>query len=367
MSRATNLAGARFGKLTAIEPTPERMNGYTVWRCRCDCGNEILVSSRILKKGWTTSCGCEEKKPRTEDLTGRRFGMLTVLSRADYKSENGQILWNCACDCGGKIVAPTGQLNAGYRKSCGCLSRPPLKDWVGRTFGSLTVLSYDGKRGGKHYWKCRCNCGNEISVCQSSLKNGHTTSCGCQNIPYAAKHFVDGTCIEAIRSKTVAKNNSSGVRGVYKNKRTGRWCAQITFQGRTRYLGSYDTLAEATIARQKGEEIYDDFLASYEARCDRGTGTVSHESADTFAVRIRPGADACADRTNLLTHTAGSLPRETSETDLPAIGALNQPTHTKRTPHTTRKEPANKTQHKTPKQTKQAKSAGHQDKTFVPA
>lgn len=277
MPRKSNIAGVRFGHLVAVEATPERKNGYTVWRCLCDCGRTAAVPSRYLKNGWATTCGDAEcqyaredqkMRARSEDLTGQRFGKLIVKSRAEGKDHLGRTLWNCVCDCGNSIVAPTGQLNAGYRRSCGCLSRPPLKNWIGKQFGDLTVIAYDGKRSGKHWWKCRCSCGNETVVCQSNLKDGHTTSCGCHNTPYAAKHFVDGTCVEAIRSAvrtgTIASNNSSGVRGVYKNKRTDKWCAQITFQGHTRFLGSYNTLQEAAKARQRGEEIYEEFLARYE-------------------------------------------------------------------------------------------------------
>ncbi len=287
MSRKSNLTGMRFGKLTAIEPTKERKNGYTVWLCRCDCGNTVHAASRFLKNGWTTSCGCEDKKPRYEDLTGRRFGKLQVISVAN-RDENGRVQWNCVCDCGNKIIARGGQLLNGYRRSCGCLSHPPLKDWVGKKFGDLTVLAYDGKRDNKHYWKCRCSCGNETSVCQSSLMNGHTTSCGCKNIPYAAKHFVDGTCVENIRSRRIAKNNSSGVRGVYKSERSGKWCAQITFQGKTRYLGSYMTLEEAAEARRKGEELFDEFLTRYDLQHpDQKTGSgITQEEIKEETARI---------------------------------------------------------------------------------
>lgn len=264
MGRRNDIAGRRYGSLVAVEPTEERKNGYTIWICQCDCGSRIRVPSRYLKNGWTTSCGCVQKPPRYDDLTGRRFGKLTVIGKTKEQNTRGDYLWDCVCDCGGRILAPAGQLKSGYRKSCGCLSRPPLKDWIGKQFGRLTVTAYDGKRDGKHYWKCRCSCGNEVSVCQSSLKIGHTMSCGCLNTPYNSKHFVDGTCIEAIRSKTIPKNNTTGVRGVYKNNRIGKWCAQITFKGRTRYLGSYDTLREAALARQRGEEIFEDFLQQYE-------------------------------------------------------------------------------------------------------
>jgi len=112
-----------------------------------------------------------------------------------------------------------------------------------------------------------------VTVCQSNLKDGHTISCGCKNTPFASRTLVDGTCVEVLRSaverKTIAKNNSSGIRGVYKNKRSGRWCAQITFKGKTTYLGSYGTLMEARRARERGEEIFQEFLDSYDARQDK--------------------------------------------------------------------------------------------------
>ena len=58
MSKKVDLTGMRFGRLTALEPTEERKNGYTVWLCRCDCGNTVHAASRFLKNGWMTSCGC---------------------------------------------------------------------------------------------------------------------------------------------------------------------------------------------------------------------------------------------------------------------------------------------------------------------
>ena len=134
------------------------------------------------------------------------------------------------------------------------------KEWVGKQFGNLTVAAYDGRRGGKHYWRCLCKCGKEAIVCQSNLKSSHTRSCGCLSDPRNTRHFVEGTCIESIRSRKVSVSNKSGVRGVYFNQRSGRWIAQITFQGHTRYLGSFESLEEAAQARKKAEAIFDDFL-----------------------------------------------------------------------------------------------------------
>lgn len=55
------------------------------------------------------------------DLTGKRFGRLTVLGRAE--NENGKVLWNCICDCGNTKVHTSGRLNSGVIASCGCLLR----------------------------------------------------------------------------------------------------------------------------------------------------------------------------------------------------------------------------------------------------
>lgn len=50
--------GKRFGKLTALEPTTNRVHGKVMWLCRCDCGNFCTVMSTRLASGHTKSCGC---------------------------------------------------------------------------------------------------------------------------------------------------------------------------------------------------------------------------------------------------------------------------------------------------------------------
>lgn len=68
----------------------------------------------------------------------------------------------------------------------------------------------------------------------------------------------------AARSRLIA-SNTSGHTGVYLNRRNGRWVAQITFKGKTYYLGSYADKEETILARKRGEELHDDFLEWYYA------------------------------------------------------------------------------------------------------
>lgn len=50
---------------------------------------------------------------------------------------------------------------------------------VGQKFNRLLVLSDSGKRRSSIIWTCKCDCGNITDILGSSLKNGHTKSCGC--------------------------------------------------------------------------------------------------------------------------------------------------------------------------------------------
>lgn len=58
MGRRIDLLGQRFGRLTVIEETNRRANGSILWKCKCDCGNTVLVRSNHLRRGGVLSCGC---------------------------------------------------------------------------------------------------------------------------------------------------------------------------------------------------------------------------------------------------------------------------------------------------------------------
>jgi len=58
---------------------------------------------------------------RCKDLTGHRFGLLTVIERAENTSA-GRTRWLCRCNCGGVKVAAAADLGKGSTRSCGCLA-----------------------------------------------------------------------------------------------------------------------------------------------------------------------------------------------------------------------------------------------------
>jgi hypothetical protein len=59
---------------------------------------------------------------KLRDLTGQRFGRLTVIERA-MNSPHGMTKWLCKCDCGAEIIARRGNLHTGNTQSCGCWRR----------------------------------------------------------------------------------------------------------------------------------------------------------------------------------------------------------------------------------------------------
>ena len=117
MNTVKDLRGQRFGSLTAIDSTRLRSGTSVVWRCKCDCGNEVLVSAGNLVGGRVKSCGCICK---FVNLTGHRFGKLTVVEPTDQRRYRS-VVWRCKCDCGNEKLVASSSLLSGDTKSCGCL------------------------------------------------------------------------------------------------------------------------------------------------------------------------------------------------------------------------------------------------------
>lgn len=58
MGKLIDLSGQRFGRLTVIERAGSDKRKNVLWLCKCDCGNTTIVNRCSLKSGNTKSCGC---------------------------------------------------------------------------------------------------------------------------------------------------------------------------------------------------------------------------------------------------------------------------------------------------------------------
>ena len=266
-----DLTGLRFGMLTVECRAEGTENRYALWNCHCDCGGDIQVNTKRLIQGTVWNCGCIPKRDArngntAEDLTGRRFGLLEVIQRAENR--NGRTAWLCRCDCGNLKIVQSNRLKAGRVKSCGCLTR--RVDLTGQRFGRLTVLcpADSGNSGGSALWHCRCDCGKETDITYSSLVYGRYKSCGClkkenQKELSGRLHHVDNTCVEWLEFRKHRCDNTSGFRGISKRK-NGKYRVSIGFQGKRYNLGTYQNFSDAVEARLDAEKIlHDGFVSAW--------------------------------------------------------------------------------------------------------
>lgn len=69
------------------------------------------------------------------------------------------------------------------------VSKTPERRWIGKKFGSLLVISVEGKDRYSHaILNCICDCGEKISVVNHSLTSGNTKSCGCNSRKRGSAH-----------------------------------------------------------------------------------------------------------------------------------------------------------------------------------
>lgn len=64
MPKLNDLTGKKFGRLTVVKRAKNSAKCETMWECICDCGSSVVVRGRSLTQGITKSCGCSRKDPR---------------------------------------------------------------------------------------------------------------------------------------------------------------------------------------------------------------------------------------------------------------------------------------------------------------
>ncbi len=269
-----DISGLRSGMVVALEKTDQKRRGASLWRCRCDCGREFFTEGHKIAAQRIQSCGCKRNAHQLKDLTLQRFGRLTALERLDEKKgRDSSYLWRCRCDCGQELKASTNALLQGHYTSCGCAKRERMQrravDVSGQRFGRLTALEPTDRRVNDNVvWRCRCDCGQEAEVPYASLVSGNTKSCGCLQRelpgPQEYMHYIDGTCVELLQNRKLRRDNTSGYTGVQLHKRSGKWQALITFKGKLYNLGRFEKIEDAAEARREAENrIFGEFLDWY--------------------------------------------------------------------------------------------------------
>lgn len=180
----------------------------------------------------------------SEIKIGETYNGITI--EGESRAKNGERIYVCRCgECGRLFTIRP--YKVGRSKHClDCENKSRIFDLTGRKFGHLTVLAYVGKKKGRSVWKCKCDCGNECEQYGSYLKrpfpsNPANISCGCvmraNNITRMTKHGKFGnrevgyTCWQAMKDRCLNPNVHNycdyGGRGI---KVCDRWLGEHGFE-----------------------------------------------------------------------------------------------------------------------------------------
>ena len=211
------------------------------------------------------------------DLTGQIIGNLTVISREPQNDIHKHVLWRCKCACGKETVVTSSNLR-GTTKSCGCMNpkiananKPIIEKHImsNRLYKIWDGMHYrceNPKADSYHNYG-----GRGIKVCAEwtggegfdrfrewAVSHGYADDLQIDRIDnnrgYEPNNCRWVTQIE--NSINRRPRGPSQVAGVYCNGRTGessRWCAHIKINGQTKHLGTFKTKEEAIAARKKAE------------------------------------------------------------------------------------------------------------------
>lgn len=229
------------------------------------------------------------------ELTGMKFGKLTVVKRAEnhiYPSGKQKSQWLCKCDCGTDNVSVIGSnlTKENGTRSCGCLSKE-ITSKIGKSNKKYNTYDLSGEYGVGYtskgekflfdlddYDKIKDFCWyisdegyvKAYSSELSKIISFHRVVTGLYNSIYDIDHK-NGECSRydnrkcnlriATRSqnqmnKGKQRNNTSGIVGVGWHKLTNKWTAYIAIDKKQVHLGLFDNKEDAIRARKEAEDKY---------------------------------------------------------------------------------------------------------------
>ena len=219
---------------------------------------------------------------RCVDLTGQKFGKLTVIKRVEDDSE-AHIKWLCECECGNFITTRGTSLRSGITKSCGCLVGDKIRELnklkkkynkydlsgdygIGYSSNTNEPFYFDLEDYDKiknYYWYSN----HDGYMCSSENKKEiimHRLIIDENDPEMQVDHFnrnKKDNRKENLKSVTpqhnnwnrgMNQNNKSGVTGVRWNKEAQKWVAYIM----RKHLGTFNRFEDAVKARKRAEQKY---------------------------------------------------------------------------------------------------------------
>ena len=116
--------GMKISKLTVVSKAQATNRGSEMWNVVCECGNELIASDYALRTHGIRSCGCSDGH---DDLTGQRFGKLVAVERS-LNNPYGRAQYLCKCDCGNEKIVTADYLKRFHYPNCGCETHDQISE-----------------------------------------------------------------------------------------------------------------------------------------------------------------------------------------------------------------------------------------------
>ena len=109
--------------LDIVPPNEKHSRVFAKCQCECGTIKETRLSYVVDGRSKNCGCGRKEtlKEIRTKNLIGQRFGKLVVIEMLEERNKNGRIVYRCKCDCGNEVNVLANSLTTYHTLSCGCL------------------------------------------------------------------------------------------------------------------------------------------------------------------------------------------------------------------------------------------------------
>lgn len=235
-----DLVGLRFGLLTVIEDLGYNLIGKSqqkqrVFKCRCDCGNEVVVSYIALVNGFSKSCGCLRNKN-----CGRPKGSKKMLNGNEYSYstiDNEKVVCVKASNCDDIILVDP-------------------EDWDMAKSYTWHITKYG---------YAAANVDGKFKIMQSFLipdipKGYERDHINRNRLDNRRCNLRVVTKFENLMNREYQNKTSNHV-GVCWYKPTGQWLAYIGHEGNITNLGLFDNEDDAIAVRKQAENDFWDNVA----------------------------------------------------------------------------------------------------------
>lgn len=114
MGKPLDLVGKRFGRLTVVSRIGMNEKRCVMWKCKCDCGKEIMLPTKHLRSQNVISCGCNRIEKSKDNLSkipcSEKLGLINGTNLSKLSASKPQR--NNACGVRGVSLLPNGTYRA---------------------------------------------------------------------------------------------------------------------------------------------------------------------------------------------------------------------------------------------------------------